>query len=69
VKDAKVEGGKISKDQREKFWGAAKAGPQNQNPRGERLTPVLLKQGLVLSPPSRQMASSIIKKNNQNKRV
>ena len=28
------------------------AGPQNQNPRGKRLTPVLLKQGLVLFPPS-----------------
>jgi hypothetical protein len=28
------------------------AGPQNQNPRGERLTVVLLKQGLVFSPPS-----------------
>jgi hypothetical protein len=28
------------------------ARPQNQNPRGERLTPVLLWQGLVLSPPS-----------------
>jgi hypothetical protein len=27
------------------------ARPQNQNPRGERLTPVLLWQGLVLSPP------------------
>ena len=27
-------------------------GPQNQNPRGERLTPVLLKQSFVLSPPS-----------------
>jgi hypothetical protein len=26
--------------------------PHNQNPRGERLTPVLLQQGLVLSPPS-----------------
>jgi hypothetical protein len=39
------------------------AGPQNQNPRGERLTPVLLKQGLVLSPPSLgqfgKMASSM----------
>jgi hypothetical protein len=32
--------------------GAAMAGPQNQNPRGKRLTPVLLKQGLVLFPPS-----------------
>jgi hypothetical protein len=30
----------------------AKARPQDQNPRGERLTPVLLWQGLVLSPPS-----------------
>jgi hypothetical protein len=28
------------------------AGPQRQNPRGERLTLVLLWQGLVLSPPS-----------------
>jgi hypothetical protein len=27
------------------------ARPQNQNPRGERLTPVLLWQGLMLSPP------------------
>ena len=27
------------------------AGPLNQNPRGKRLTPVLLKQGLVLFPP------------------
>jgi hypothetical protein len=54
VKDAKVEGDEISKDWREKFQGAAKAAPQRQNPRGERLTPVLLKQGFVLSPPSRQ---------------
>jgi hypothetical protein len=28
------------------------AGPYNQNPRGKRLTPVLLKKGLVLFPPS-----------------
>jgi hypothetical protein len=28
------------------------AGPKRQNPRGERLTLVLLWQGLVLSPPS-----------------
>jgi hypothetical protein len=42
----------------EKFQGATKAGPQRQNPRGERLTPELQKQGLVLSPPSRQTASS-----------
>jgi hypothetical protein len=27
------------------------ARPQNQNPRGERLTSVLLWQGLMLSPP------------------
>jgi hypothetical protein len=27
-------------------------GPQRQNPRGERLTPVLLWKGLVLYPPS-----------------
>jgi hypothetical protein len=39
------------------------ARPQNQNPRGERLTPVLLWQGLVLSPPSLdgKTASSRIK--------
>jgi hypothetical protein len=33
-------------------------GLKKQNPRGERLTPVLQKQGLVLSPHSRQTASS-----------
>jgi hypothetical protein len=53
VKDAKVEGCKISRT-RGKSFEVAKARPQNQNPRGERFTPVLLKQGLVLSPPSRQ---------------
>ena len=40
-----------TKDERENFWGVAKARP-HQNPRGEMLTPVLLQQGLVLSPPS-----------------
>jgi hypothetical protein len=45
------------KDKRERFQGAAMAGPRKQNPRGERLTPVFFKQGLVLSP-SRQTASS-----------
>jgi hypothetical protein len=68
VKDAQVEGDEISKDWREKFQGAAKAGPQRQNPRGERLTPVLQKQGLVLSPPSRQTASSD-EAQNQDKRA
>jgi hypothetical protein len=35
------------------FQGVAKAGPQRQNPRGEMITPVLQKKGLMLSPPSR----------------
>ena len=43
VKDAQVEGDEIPNDLRERFQGAAKAGPQRWNPRGERLTPVLLK--------------------------
>ena len=58
MKDAQVEVDEISKDWREKFQGAAKVGPQRQNPRGERLTLVLQKQGLVLSPPSWQTTSS-----------
>jgi hypothetical protein len=68
VKDAQVEGDEISKDRRKKFQGAAKARPQRQNPRGERLTAVLQKQGLVLSPPSRQTDSSD-EAQNQDKRA
>jgi hypothetical protein len=69
VKDAQVEGGKISRTRGKSFEVLLKQGLKIWNPRGERLTPVLLKQGLVLSPPSRQTASSIITKYNQNKRV
>jgi hypothetical protein len=68
VKDAQVEGDEISKDWSEKFQGATKARPQRQNPRGERLTLVLQKKGLVLSPPSWQMTSSD-EAQNQDKRA
>jgi hypothetical protein len=68
VKDAQVEGDEISKDWREKFQGVAKAGPQRQKSRGERLTPVLQKKSLVLSPPSWQTVSSD-EAQNQEKRV
>jgi hypothetical protein len=54
VKDARVEGGKISRTRGKSFEVLQRQGLKNQNPRGERLTPVLLKQSLVLSPPSRQ---------------
>jgi hypothetical protein len=50
--------GRDSKDKRERFQGAAIATLERHNPRGERLTPMFLKQGLMLSPPSRQSTSS-----------
>jgi hypothetical protein len=65
--DAQVEGDEISKDWREKFQGAAKVGPRRQNPRGERLTPMLQKQGVMLSPPSRKMTSSDEAQNQDNR--
>jgi len=39
-----------SKDGRVRLNGAAMAGPRSQNPKGRRLIPVLLKQGLMLLP-------------------
>ena len=45
------------------------ARPHNQNPRGERLTLVLLQQGLVLSPPSWQTASPKTGKNRPRQEV
>ena len=33
-----------------RFNGATMAGPPNQNPKGRRLIPMLLKQGLMLLP-------------------
>ena len=67
MKNAKVEGDEILKDQGDKFGSAAKAGLQNHNPRGERLTLVLLKQGLVLFPPSRQTTSPKTRKIDQDR--
>jgi hypothetical protein len=55
VKDAGVEGDKRSNRLRTRGRSLEvllRQGLKNQNPRGERLTPVLLWQGLVLSPPS-----------------
>jgi hypothetical protein len=46
----KVSGGFKLRDWKVGFQGAAMAGPWNQNPKGRRLTLVLLKQGLVLLP-------------------
>ena len=38
------------KDGRVRLNGAAMEGPPSQNPKGRRLIPVLLKQGLMLLP-------------------
>jgi hypothetical protein len=38
------------KDERVRLSSDAMAGPQSQNPKGRRLIPVLLKQGLMLLP-------------------
>jgi hypothetical protein len=38
------------KDKKVRLSSAAMAGPQSQNPKGRRLIPVLLKQGLMLLP-------------------
>jgi hypothetical protein len=38
------------KDERVRLSSAAMAGPQSQNPKGRRLIPVFLKQGLMLLP-------------------
>jgi hypothetical protein len=47
---AKVSGESKFKDKRVRLSSAAMAGPQSQNPKGRRLIPVLLKQGLMLLP-------------------
>jgi hypothetical protein len=47
---AKVLGESKFKDKRVRLPSAAIAGPQSQNPKGRRLIPVLLKQGLMLLP-------------------
>jgi hypothetical protein len=47
---AKVLGESKFKDKRVRISIAAMAGPQSQNPKGSRLIPVLLKQGLMLLP-------------------
>jgi hypothetical protein len=44
-----LEGSK-SKDRRVRLNGVAMVGPRSQNPKGRRLIPVLLKQGLMLLP-------------------
>jgi hypothetical protein len=51
VEDTRDEGGLLT-TRGKSYKSDAMVGPQNQNPRGERLTPVLLWKGLVLSPPS-----------------
>jgi hypothetical protein len=69
VKDAKVERVKISKTREKSFEVMLKQGLKIGT-LGERGSlRCLLKQGLVLSPPSRQTASLITIKYNQNKRV
>jgi hypothetical protein len=45
----RLEGSKF-KDEKVRLSSAAMAGPQSQNPKGRRLIPVLLKQGLMLLP-------------------
>jgi hypothetical protein len=47
---AKVSGESKFKDKKVRISSAAMAGPQSQNPKGRRLIPVLLKQGLMLLP-------------------
>ena len=47
---AKVSGESKFKDKRVRLSIATMAGPQSQNPKGRRLIPVLLKQGLMLLP-------------------
>jgi hypothetical protein len=44
----KVLGESKFKDKRVRLSSSAMAGPQSQNPKGRRLIPVLLKQGLML---------------------
>jgi hypothetical protein len=46
----KVSGESKFKDKKVRLSSAAMAGPQSQNPKGRRLIPVLLKQGLMLLP-------------------
>jgi hypothetical protein len=48
--EAKVSGESKFKDKRVRLSSAAMARPQSQNPKGRRLIPVLLKQGLMLLP-------------------
>ena len=47
---AKVLGESKFKDKRVRISSAAMVGPQIQNPKGRRLIPALLKQGLMLLP-------------------
>jgi hypothetical protein len=47
---AKVSGESKFKEKRIRLSSAAMVGPQSQNPKGRRLIPVLLKQGLMLLP-------------------
>jgi hypothetical protein len=47
---AKVLGESKFKDKRVRLSSVAMAGPQSQNPKGRRLIPVFLKQGLMLLP-------------------
>jgi hypothetical protein len=47
---AKVSGESKFKDKKVRLSNAAMAGPQSQNPKGRRLIPMLLKQGLMLLP-------------------
>ena len=57
MKDAKVEGCKISRTGGKIFEVLQRQGLKIKT-LGERLTLVLLKQGLILSPPSQKTASS-----------
>jgi hypothetical protein len=47
---AKVSGESKFKDKRVRLYSATMAEQQSQNPKGRRLIPVLLKQGLILLP-------------------